>query len=69
MKTEKGTVTVSMTRSYNYQSATYGISEEIILEDSDDRDEAIREATRRSFVEVVAQTGKAHAKFVEAAKG
>ena len=69
MKTEKVIVTVSMTRSYNYQSATYGITEEIILEDGDDCDEAIQDARQRSFKEVVEQTSKAHAKFVEVAKG
>lgn len=52
MKIERITVTFEVSRSKNYQSVKFGLSEEIVLEEGDDRDAEIRSARKRLFKEV-----------------
>lgn len=52
MKIEKITVTFEVSRSKNYQSVKFGLTEEIALEEGDDRDVEIKAARKRLFKEV-----------------
>lgn len=52
MKVERITVTFEVSRSRNYQSVKFGLSEEIALEEGDDRDAEVKAARKRLFKEV-----------------
>lgn len=52
MKIERITVTFEVSRSRNYQSVKFALSEEIALGEEDDRDAEIRAARKRLFKEV-----------------
>ena len=65
MKTEKITVAVSITRSYDYQSTRYELTEEVVLDEGDDRDQAILETRNRAYKEVMEATNKAYDKILE----
>lgn len=52
MKIEKITVTFEVSRSKNYQSVKFGLTEEIALDEGDDRDIEIKAARKRLFKEV-----------------
>ncbi|MBV9849801.1 MAG: hypothetical protein JO250_09035 [Armatimonadetes bacterium] len=51
-KAERVTVSFEVSRSRNYQSVKFGLSEEIVLDDGDDRDAVVKAARARLFKEV-----------------
>lgn len=52
MKVERITVTFEVSRSKNYQSVKFALSEDIALDEGDDRDAEIKAARKRLFKEV-----------------
>jgi hypothetical protein len=52
MKVERITVTFEVSRSRNYQTVKFGLSEEIALGEGDDRDAEVKAARKRLFKEV-----------------
>ena len=51
-RVERVTVSFEMTRSRQYQTVKFGLSEEIVLEDGDDRDAVVKSTRARLFKEV-----------------
>jgi hypothetical protein len=59
MKVERVTVSFEVSRSRNYQSVKYSLSEVIVLEEGEDRDVVVKAARKRLFLEVNDTTAKA----------
>lgn len=58
-KVERVTVSFEVTRSRHYQTVKFGLSEEIRLEDGDDRDALVKATRARLLKEVTDTAGKA----------
>lgn len=58
-KIERVTVTFEVSRSRDYQSVKFGLSEEIDLSEDDDRDAVVKATRLRLFKEVTDTAGKA----------
>ncbi len=52
MRVERVTISFEVSRSRNYQSVKYGLSEVLVLEEDDDREAEIKAARKRLFLEV-----------------
>lgn len=59
MRVERVTISFEVSRSRNYQSVKYGLSEELVLAEGDDRDALVRAARKRLFLEVNDTAAKA----------
>jgi hypothetical protein len=59
MKVERVTVSFEVSRSRNYQSVKYSLSEVLVLEEGDDRDAVVKAARKRLFLEVNDTAAKA----------
>lgn len=55
---ERVTVSFEVTRSRQYQTVKFGLSEEIVLEEGDDRDAVVKTTRARLFKEVSDTAGK-----------
>ena len=64
MRVERITVSFEVSRSRNYQSVKYGLSEVLVLEEGDDRDAAVKAARKRLFLEVNDTAAKALAQVL-----
>jgi len=64
MRVERITVSFEVSRSRNYQSVKYGLSEVVVLEEGDDRDAAVKAARKRLFLEVNDTAAKALAQVL-----
>ena len=64
MKVERVTVAFEIARSKSYQTVKFGLSEEIALEEGDDRDAVVKAARKRLFQEVSDTASKAIAHIV-----
>lgn len=58
-KVERVTVSFEVTRSRQYQTVKFGLSEEIVLDEGDDRDAVVKAARARLFKEVGDTAGRA----------
>ena len=58
-KVERVTVSFEVTRSRQYQAVKFGLSEEIVLEDGDDREALVKAARARLFKEAGDTAAKA----------
>jgi hypothetical protein len=58
-KTERVTVSFEVTRSRQYQTVKFGLSEEIVLGEEDDREAVVKAVRARLFKEVSDTAGKA----------
>ena len=58
-KVERVTVSFEVSRSRNFQSVRFGLSEEIALTEEDDRDAVVKTTRLRLFKEVTDTAGKA----------
>lgn len=58
-KVERVTVSFEVSRSRDYQSVRFGLSEEIALAEEDDRDAVVKATRLRLFKEVTDTAGKA----------
>jgi hypothetical protein len=58
-KTERVTVSFEVTRSRQYQTVKFGLSEEILLAEGDDREAVVKSVRARLFKEVNDTAGKA----------
>lgn len=58
-KVERVTVSFEVSRSRDFQSVRFGLSEEIALTEEDDRDAVVKTARLRLFKEVTDTAGKA----------
>ena len=68
MKVERVTVSFEIARSRNYQTVKFGLSEEIALEEGDDRDAEVKAARLRLFREVSETASKALAHITSQAE-
>ncbi len=59
MKVERVTISFEVSRSRNYQSVKYALSEVLVLEEDDDRDAEVKTARKRLFLEVNDTAAKA----------
>jgi len=59
VRIERVTVSFEVSRSRNYQSVKYGLSEVLVLEEGDDRDAAVKAVRKRLFLEVNDTVAKA----------
>ncbi|MGI4788261.1 MAG: hypothetical protein ACRYFS_05365 [Janthinobacterium lividum] len=58
-KTERVTVSFEVTRSRQYQAVKFGLSEEIVLQEDEDRDTVVKAVRARLFKEVSDTAAKA----------
>jgi len=58
-KVERVTVSFEVSRSRDYQSVRFGLSEEVVLAEEDDRDTVVKATRLRLFKEVTDTAGKA----------
>lgn len=58
-RTERVTVSFEVTRSRQYQTVKFGLSEEIAMNDDEDRDAVVKAARARLFKEVSDTAAKA----------
>ncbi len=58
-KVERVTVSFEVSRSRDYQSVRFGLSEEIALDEEDDRDAVVKATRLRLFKEVTDTAGRA----------
>lgn len=58
-KVERVTVSFEVSRSRDYQSVRFGLSEEVALAEGDDRDAVVKATRLRLFKEVTDTAGKA----------
>ena len=56
---ERVTVSFEVSRSRSYQSVKFGLSEEIVLEEGDDRDAVVKTARAKLYKEVTDTAGRA----------
>ena len=56
---ERVTVSFEVSRSRSYQSVKFGLSEEIVLEEGDDRDAIVKAARAKLFKEVTDTANRA----------
>ena len=56
---ERVTVSFEVSRSRSYQSVKFGLSEEIVLEEGDDRDAIVKATRAKLFKEVTDTAGRA----------
>ena len=59
MKTERITISFEIARSKNYQTVKFGLSEEISLDEGDDRDSVVKAVRKRLYNEVSDTADKA----------
>ena len=59
MRVERVTVSFEVSRSRDYQSVKYGLSEVLVLGEDDDRDAEVKAARKRLFLEVSDTAAKA----------
>jgi hypothetical protein len=59
MKVERVTVSFEVSRSRNYQSVKYSLSEVLVLEEGEDRDAVVKAVRKRLFLEVNDTAAKA----------
>ena len=59
MRVERVTISFEVSRSRNFQSVKYSLSEVLVLEEGDDREAQVKAARKRLFLEVNDTAAKA----------